>query len=139
MGNGETGPRPWVGALTAVWIGGLMVVLWWIYTILITGWAEGTTGGGPSAATQAEASLALEVLAGVAVGGPLIIALLASRARRKVVALVYGVLALVLGVVSAPVWGGAIYDHVKPQPRTSDHYVCQELSGGGNDNHCPGG
>jgi hypothetical protein len=122
--------------LTAVWIGGLLVVLWWLWRLLWEGWADNVAGRS-STGTQSKLSVALLVLVVVAVGGPLLTALVAWRMRRTRLAAVQGVLAGVLGVLSLPVLVAALRTQTDEPPPRPGPVACQESSGG--DTRCPGG
>lgn len=128
---------PAVGVLTVGWIVGLVAVLWWLWSLAWEGWADQVSGR-TSPDLAARAFLALVVLVGVAVGGPLLIAAIAWRRKRTRAAVVHGVLAAVLAAVCLPVLAVAVRQRADEQgPSGPRSVVCQEHSGG--DTRCPGG
>jgi high-affinity Fe2+/Pb2+ permease len=123
--------------LTALWIGGVLVVLWWLWTLAWEGWAEQVDGEG-SRTTSGALSVALLALVGVAVGGPLLTALVAWRVRRPRAAAIQGALAVVLAATSLPVLVAVLRGYADQRPpSTPAQLVCQLTSGGGHT--CPGG
>ncbi len=102
MADRGAGPRGGVEVLTLAWIAGILGVLWWLWGLAWEGWADQKSGE-PLDSVRERTSVALLVLVGVAVGGPLLIALVARRARRTRAGRVYAVMAGGLGLASLPV------------------------------------
>ena len=129
--------RPaFLGTLTAIWVVGLLALVWRLVNLAFASWADQFSGRTKS--FESEASTALLLLAVVAVSGPLVIAVVARIAGRHRAARVYAVVAVVLAVPAAPVLLGALQEwSIQRAPTVPDHVVCQESSGG--DTRCPGG
>lgn len=100
-------------------------------------WAEDQSDSARLDALHHRAAVAAALLAGVAVGGPVLIAVVAFVNRMARAGTVYVVLAVVLAVFALPFAAQNSPAPSRPSPSTSTPYVCQEHSGG--DNRCPGG
>ncbi len=136
-GGEAGGRRPPLGLLTALWIAGVLAVMWRLVNLAFQGWADQFSGR-PATLRDQDVSLAFLLLVAVGVGGPLVIAVVAQVTRRPRAAQVYAVLAVALGVASIPLLASALQNPTwprSPEPRRPP--VCQEHSGG--DNRCPGG
>ncbi|MEV4812987.1 DUF6234 family protein [Micromonospora avicenniae] len=133
---------PWapgaVALLTVAWLVGAVVLLGWIFTIGIEGWADHYSDQGAGAdALARKANLALLLLAAEVVAGPAVIAVVARGGLLRRTAAVYLVIALGLGLVAVPVAVGAYRELTPAPPPPPPPTICQEHSGG--DTRCPGG
>lgn len=141
MTNSPDAPR-WVATtvalMTTVWVLALLASVWRCFGIAMEGWADGQSNSGArSAELDHQGATAAMLLAGVAVGGAALIAVVAFAGERGRIGAVYVVLALVLGVLATPVVAGTGRKSSPSAPPTPTPSVCQEHSGGGNE--CPGG
>ncbi|MER7443388.1 hypothetical protein [Micromonospora avicenniae] len=133
---------PWargvVALLTAAWLIGALVLLGWMFTIGLDGWADQHSDQGVGAdALARKANVALLFLAAEVVAGPAVIAVVARGGLLRRTAAVYLVIALGLGVLAVPIAAGAYRDLAPAPPPPPPPTICQEHSGG--DTRCPGG
>ncbi|HEX5541576.1 MAG TPA: DUF6234 family protein [Micromonospora sp.] len=138
----STAARPWAPAavvlLTMVWVAGLLALLWWLFGIGMEGWANSYDSDGARAAELArQSSQALLILAAVAVGGPILIAIVARAGELARTGVVYIVLAILLSLLALPVAAQAYRTVTPPPPPPAVPDGCQEHSG--DDTRCPGG
>lgn len=130
---------PWVVALlTCAWIVAVPALMLWLLAIGLDGWGEiPSESTAISDSREHKAAVVSLLLAVVAAGTPVLIAVIAFSGEMKRAGAVYLVLAIVLGVLVTPlaVNAGRILTPDSPPPAPGG--VCQERSGGGND--CPGG
>ncbi|HEX5597207.1 MAG TPA: DUF6234 family protein [Micromonosporaceae bacterium] len=138
----KSAPRPWAPAavvlLTIVWVVALLALTWWLFGIGMERWANSYDSDRARAAELArQSSRALLILAAVAVGGPILIAIVARAGELVRTGVVYIVLAIVLGLLVLPVAAGAYRTVTPPPPPPAVPDGCQERSGG--DTRCPGG
>jgi hypothetical protein len=137
-----TGFRPWapaaVALLTTGWGLALLMAALRVVGIGLSAWADQQDNGGAgSAALDQSAAAAATLLAGVAVGGPALIAVVAFAGRLARTSMVYVALTVVLGTLALLVMAGAERNRPAPADPAPGPSICQERSGG--DTRCPGG
>ncbi|WP_091608437.1 DUF6234 family protein [Micromonospora mirobrigensis] len=126
-----------MGLLVLLWVGGLLALGWWLFTIGMEQWAASySPGDAGSADLGRRASDAAVFLGLLAAGGPLLIALVASEMRLRRTAIGFLVLAVAVGVPALAL-GAVAYRDPSPPPPATTVPGCRELSGG--DTRCPGG
>jgi hypothetical protein len=126
-----------VALLTIVWVLAVLALAWRCFGIGLEGWADDQTyGGAHSAGQHRKAAAAVLLLAGVAAGGPALIAVVAFSGRMTRAGAVYVALAIALGALALPAVALADRTRTPSPPPPSGPTICQEHSGG--DNRCPG-
>jgi hypothetical protein len=127
-----------VTLLTIAWLLAVPALAWRCFGIGLQGWADEQDNGGAHAAElRRQAATAALLLAGVAAGGPALLAVVAFAGRMVKTGAVYIVLTVLL---SAPALVAAAEAdrtlNPSPPPRPAPTF-CQEHSG--DDTRCPGG
>ncbi|BFU47409.1 hypothetical protein KRMM14A1004_56460 [Krasilnikovia sp. MM14-A1004] len=129
---------PAVALLTVGWVLATLALAWWWFGIGMAMWAdEQSDSGAHWAGLHHQEAVAAMWLAGAAVGGPALIAVVAFATRMPKAGTVYVVLAVVLSVPVLPIVARAGHTLAPPPPPSPVPTVCQEHSGG--DTRCPGG
>lgn len=128
-----------VALLTLAWLAAVLALLWWLIGIGLESWADTNSDQASRVAQrQREGAYATLLLAGVALGGLLTIAVIAFAGRLSKTGVVYLGLAILLGVILCPAAGAAYREiYPPPPPSTPAPGGCQEYSGG--EARCPGG
>jgi hypothetical protein len=127
-----------VALLTLAWVLAVLGLLWWSFSIGMQGWADQhSNSGAREEELGRRGGVVLLVLAAVAVGGAVLIAVVAFTGRLRWTGVVYLGLALALGALALPLAAGA-YRRLTPpsSPPPPAPNICQEHSGG--DTRCPG-
>jgi K+-transporting ATPase c subunit len=122
--------------LTIMWVLVVLALTWRLFGIGLEQWSDQQSSEGSHAdELDRKAYAALLLLIGAAVGGPVLIAIVAFIGRMAVTGAVYVALAVILGAFALPVAGRT---HREPPPLPSPGpAICQEHSG--SDTRCPGG
>ncbi|MFF3864755.1 DUF6234 family protein [Micromonospora sp. NPDC001898] len=129
---------PVVGLLTLLWVGGLLALIYRWFAIGMERW--GTSSSSPSSEMEylgRQMSQAVMAALLLAATGPAVIAAVAYGMRLARTAIVFLVLAVVLGVPALTLAAHAYRDLNPPPPPPAPVPGCHEHSGG--DTRCPGG
>jgi hypothetical protein len=127
-----------VALLTVLWLLASLLLVGWAFAIGLQGWADQHGNGGAGLAESSRrGNRVLLSLYLTAVGGSVVIAVVAFTGRLVRTGAVYLALALVLGAFGLPFGEAAARDLVPPPPVPSGPGGCQEHSGG--HTRCPGG
>jgi hypothetical protein len=129
---------PLVGLLALLWVGGLLAFAWWWFALGMELWAASYSDEGPEVtALRQKASEVMLATLLLAAAGPPLIAVLAYGLRLVRTAVVFLVLAVVLGGPALTLAAYVYRDLDPPPPPPAPVSGCQERSGG--DTRCPGG
>jgi hypothetical protein len=137
----EVTPRwaaPTVVLLTLGWLAATLALLWVVFAVGMDAWSDQHSNQGDRAeelgrrGSRAGLNLFL-----VALGGPLLIAAVAFAGRLVKTTAAYLFLAVVVGVLTAPLAMNTARTLTPEPPPPSAPGWCQEHSGG--DTRCPGG
>ena len=127
-----------MGLLTVGWLLGVGILVWLLFAVGMESWADHHSNHGQrSAELSARAARVSLWLAGVGVGGPALIALVAYLGGMVRMSIVYLVLAMVLVVPGYGIARQAYRVLDPPGPPEPAPTHCVEFSGG--DARCPGG
>ncbi|WP_229400680.1 DUF6234 family protein [Micromonospora okii] len=127
-----------VGLLTLLWVGGLLALASYWFAIGMEQWAASYSPEGEETANlRRRASEAMLATLLLAAAGPPLIAAVAYGMRLVRTAIVFLVLAVVLGVPALTLAAYTYRDLDPPPPAPAPVTGCRELSGG--DTRCPGG
>jgi Family of unknown function (DUF6234) len=122
---------------TIVWLVAVAWLVWRCFGIGLENWADDQTYGGANAADLARRwAAAVLLLAGVAAGGPTLIAVVAFTGRLPRTGAIYVAVAAIVGALVSPAAREAYHTLHPPVPAQPGPVVCQENSGA--DNRCPG-
>jgi hypothetical protein len=127
-----------VALLTAGWLLGVAVLVWMLFAAGMDGWADHHGNHDQRSAELAARSANISLwLAGVGVGGPALIAVVAHLRGMARASVAYLVLAIILVVPAYQLAKPAYRTLHPPGPPPPAPTHCVEFSGG--DSRCPGG